>query len=68
MRGFYFDFEAQAPGPLLGTSAELVAAIRDADGVAKRYADAYASFRATFCDLDDGKAAQRVIDRMYELS
>ncbi|MFC5906952.1 bifunctional glycosyltransferase/CDP-glycerol:glycerophosphate glycerophosphotransferase [Streptacidiphilus monticola] len=68
LRGFYFDFEAQAPGPLLGTSAELVAAIRDADGVAKRYADAYASFRATFCDLDDGKAAQRVIDRMYELS
>src|SRR5213075_1098861 len=31
LRGFYFDFEAEAPGPLLSTSAEIVAAVREAD-------------------------------------
>ena len=33
LRGFYFDFEATAPGPLLATSEELVAALRDLDPV-----------------------------------
>ena len=29
LRGFYFDFEAEAPGPLLATSDEVVSAIGD---------------------------------------
>ena len=28
LRGFYFDFEAEAPGPLLATSDEVLAAVR----------------------------------------
>jgi CDP-glycerol glycerophosphotransferase len=28
VRGFYFDFDAEAPGPLLGTSREVVEALR----------------------------------------
>jgi len=67
LRGFYFDFEAKAPGPLLGSSDELIAAIRDVDSVQEQYRDAYDAFRADFCDLDDGDAAGRVIDRMIEL-
>ena len=34
LRGFYFDFEAEAPGPLLATSDEVIAAVRDVDAVA----------------------------------
>jgi CDP-glycerol glycerophosphotransferase len=68
LRGFYFDFEAQAPGPLLGTSAELVEAIRDVDRVAADYAEPYAAFRRDFCDFDDGKASARVIERMFALA
>lgn len=67
LRGFYFDFEAKAPGPLLGSSDELIAAIRDIDAVQETYRGAYDAFRADFCDLDDGGAAGRVIDRMLEL-
>jgi len=61
-RGLSFDFPAYAPGPLLGTSDELIAALGDLDGVAARYADAHARFRATFSALDDGNAAARVVD------
>jgi CDP-glycerol glycerophosphotransferase len=65
LRGFYFDFEAEAPGPLLATSAEVIAAIKDIDAVAASYRDAYQQFAARFCPLDDGKASARVCDRLF---
>jgi CDP-glycerol glycerophosphotransferase len=63
-RGFYFDFEPLAPGPLLATSPELMDAIADLDAVAERYAERYAAFRQRFCHLEDGHATQRVADRI----
>ena len=65
IRGFYFDFEAQAPGPLLATSDEVVAALAGIDSVAARYQRAAAAFAARFCPLDDGKAAARACDRIF---
>ncbi|MEU9376222.1 bifunctional glycosyltransferase family 2 protein/CDP-glycerol:glycerophosphate glycerophosphotransferase [Streptomyces sp. NPDC048255] len=64
LRGFNFDLEEKAPGPLLADSASLIAAVRDADAVGEQYAEARAAFRAEFCDLDDGEATKRVVDRM----
>lgn len=64
LRGFYFDFVERAPGPLLPTSDELIAALRDVDAMSAPYERAYDDFRAEFCDLDDGQAARRVVDRM----
>ncbi|MET7362629.1 bifunctional glycosyltransferase family 2 protein/CDP-glycerol:glycerophosphate glycerophosphotransferase [Streptomyces sp. NPDC005562] len=64
LRGFYFDFEKRAPGPLVPTSDDLIRALRDLDTVSEPYARAYEEFRAEFCDLDDGEAARRVVDRM----
>ncbi len=60
LRGFYFDFEAAAPGPLVRTTAELVAAL--GDGSAAKYADAVSDFRKRFCPNDDGAAGDRVLD------
>jgi CDP-glycerol glycerophosphotransferase len=67
LRGFYFDFEAEAPGPLLATSDEIIEAIRDVDAVAARYQDTYQAFAARACDLDDGSATRRVVDRMLSI-
>jgi CDP-glycerol glycerophosphotransferase len=64
LRGFYFDFEPEAPGPLLATSDEVIAAIGDIDTVAATHAAAYEAFAAKFCPLDDGKAGARVCDRL----
>lgn len=64
LRGFTFDLEEKAPGPLLRDSESLIAAVRDADAVGARFAGAREAFRAEFCDLDDGHAAERVVDRM----
>jgi CDP-glycerol glycerophosphotransferase len=65
IRGFYVPFEETVPGPLLRTSDEVGEALRDLDAVRARYADRYAQFTSTFCELDDGGAAGRVIDRVF---
>ncbi|MBC9718174.1 CDP-glycerol glycerophosphotransferase family protein [Streptomyces sp. TRM66268-LWL] len=64
LRGFYFDFVAQAPGPLLRTGEEVVAALRGLPATAAAHQEAYDRFRETFCDLDDGTAAAQVVDAM----
>uniref|UniRef100_A0AAU2JK26 Bifunctional glycosyltransferase family 2 protein/CDP-glycerol:glycerophosphate glycerophosphotransferase n=1 Tax=Streptomyces sp. NBC_00049 TaxID=2903617 RepID=A0AAU2JK26_9ACTN len=68
LRGFNFDLEAKAPGPLLADSASLIEAVRDVDAVGERYAQARAAFRDEFCDLDDGRATERVVDRMLAMA
>lgn len=68
LRGFYFDFEGQAPGPLVQTSDELIDALGDIERIHGSYQEKYREFRNMFCDLDDGSAAERVITRMLELA
>jgi CDP-glycerol glycerophosphotransferase len=65
LRGFYFDLEADAPGPLCRDMDELMSALTDLEGIRRSYADAYARFRERFCYLDDGHAAARVVDRVF---
>jgi CDP-glycerol glycerophosphotransferase len=65
LRGFYVDFEAEVPGPLLETSSEVIAALADLDSVAGKYASQYERFVATYCPLDDGTAGARVCDRVF---
>ncbi|TKJ35177.1 CDP-glycerol glycerophosphotransferase family protein [Blastococcus sp. CCUG 61487] len=62
LRGFYFDLAEVAPGPLVGTSEELVAAIADIDRISEQYAGRYAQFQETFTHLEDGAATRRVLD------
>lgn len=72
-RGFTFDFEQAAPGPLLTTRGGVVTHARDlqAQGAAApwvtAYAGPYAVWRARFTPHDDGNAAARVVDRLEAL-
>ncbi|MEU0489538.1 CDP-glycerol glycerophosphotransferase family protein [Nocardiopsis sp. NPDC006139] len=65
LRGFYFDFEETAPGPLLMESDQVIEALRGIDDVARDSARAYRAFVERFCPLDDGGAARRVVDRVF---
>jgi len=62
LRGFYFDFEAEAPGPLLTHTTEVVDALADLDLVTARHATRYEAFRERFASLEDGRAAARFVD------
>jgi CDP-glycerol glycerophosphotransferase len=62
LRGFYFDLEDEAPGPLVETTAELIAVLRDIDTTRTQYAERYARFRERYCHLEDGHATDRVLE------
>jgi CDP-glycerol glycerophosphotransferase len=66
LRGFYFDLAERAPGPLVTTQDELVAALLD-DSVAGSFAPRYAAWQRQFNSRDDGRAAERVVSRILDL-
>ena len=66
LRGFYFNFEEEAPGPLLSDTRAVIDALNDLDGVNERHADAYERFYERFCSLEDGNASSRVIDAFFD--
>ena len=61
VRGFYFDFVPDAPGPVVETLPELIDALSGLEGVQARYRDRYDRFREQFCHLEDGHATDRVL-------
>jgi CDP-glycerol glycerophosphotransferase len=61
-RGWLFDYEPTAPGPLVSTTAEVVAALRDLPALSARYAEARARFHQDYLDLEDGRASARLVD------
>jgi CDP-glycerol glycerophosphotransferase len=65
LRGFYFDLEEEAPGPLIDNAADLVDALLDLDEVRTRFENRYERFHRRFCHLEDGHAAERVVDAVF---
>lgn len=65
LRGFYLDLESQAPGPMVRDNDELIAALKDIDGVRARYAERLHEFRDTYAPRDDGGASDRVLDAAF---
>lgn len=68
VRGFYLDPVKDLPGPHCETTAEVVEAVQVLDRYFDEYGDEYAAFQRKFCPLEDGKAAQRLADKVWELS
>ncbi|MBX6166951.1 MAG: bifunctional glycosyltransferase family 2 protein/CDP-glycerol:glycerophosphate glycerophosphotransferase [Thermobispora bispora] len=62
VRGFYFDFEAEAPGPVLRAADDVLDVLRHGD--LGRFAARYERFARTYCPWDDGHASARVVARM----
>ena len=65
LRGLYFDFEENAPGPLIKTEAALFDIIANIEEESKKYSDKYERFREEFCALEDGNASSRVIEKVF---
>ncbi len=66
LRGFYLDVEKDLPGPLLLTNDEVVDAIKNIDKITEQYKEKYDIFYDRFCCIDDGNAAKRVVEAVFE--
>lgn len=66
LRGFYIDIENDAPGPIVQTEADLFAAIHELKDTDIRSHPQFNAFRNKFSSLEDGHAAQRVVEAFLE--
>jgi CDP-glycerol glycerophosphotransferase len=64
-RGFYFDFAAEAPGPICSTTGQVLEALLRLPEVSREYAGKYAAWQAKFNAHEDGKAAERVVSAIF---
>lgn len=61
-RGFYFDFEKLAPGPIIRDSSELGNLLENLESLQKEYRERYLAWQQKFNALEDGGASARVLD------
>lgn len=61
VRGFYFDFESSAPGPIFKSSNSVVDFLRSGTEFSVDTTERYINFRETYAGTDDGKASSRVV-------
>lgn len=65
LRGFYFSYSKEMPGPISTTTEELIDDIRNYDPA--EYEERYERFVQKYNAIDDGNAASRVLDLIREL-
>lgn len=66
LRGFYFDFEKEAPGPLIKTNAGLIEAIKNIANVQEAYSDKYQAFYNRFCTFEKGIASKTIVEKFFK--
>ena len=64
-RGFLYPFEDTAPGPLVETTEEVVAALRDLPALAADWHERIVAFNAAYQPTADGRAAERVVAEFF---
>ncbi|MFD0368348.1 CDP-glycerol glycerophosphotransferase family protein [Streptomyces sp. NPDC127114] len=64
-RGTYFDITVDSPGLTVQTEAELLEVFTSGRWNGPESDAARAEFRRTFCEFDDGRAAERVVRKVF---
>ena len=65
LRGFYLDFEKDAPGPICMSENELFDSLEQIEQVKEDYHHKYIEAKKRFCYLDDGVAASRIVEKVF---
>ena len=64
LRGFYFDFEEKAPGPLARTTEEVIHYIKNITPDSYLN-EQYEEFYSKFCYLESGESSRRVVEEVF---
>lgn len=60
LRGFYFDLQIEAPGPISQTTSEVIRDIKEYN--VEEYKERYAKFIEKYNPWDDGNASKKVVE------
>lgn len=68
LRGFYFDFEQEAPGPISETTEQLIGDLSDCfeNGNSSASAEKYEAFRKKYNMYEDGHASEKIAKLLME--
>lgn len=66
LRGFYFDLEKEAPGPLVKTTDGLIKEIIKNEKYGFTPSQKTERFYEEFCSLENGSASKRVVEHVFE--
>jgi CDP-glycerol glycerophosphotransferase len=66
IRGFYMEFEEEAPGPFVYNTEEIIESIENIEKVKLDYQDKYKAFLEKYCYLEDGQASKRIVDHVFK--
>ena len=62
LRGFYFDFLKEAPGPISKTTDQLIKDIKSYDKA--QWIQKYEKFSEKYNSADDGRASQKIVEKI----
>lgn len=65
VRGFYMDFEIEAPGPLIKNTEEIIDKIQQIDKMQNEYKNKYEQFYENYCYNETGESASRVVKKVF---
>ncbi len=65
VRGTYFNLLEEPPGVVATSQAELIRLLGSDEHGGPEAAERRAAFRRRFCEFDDGRAAERVVRRVF---
>lgn len=65
LRGFYIDFEENAPGPLVRTSESLINEIKDLQENSFNLPESFTEFHKEYCYLENGNSSRRVVETFF---
>lgn len=65
IRGFYMDFENEAPGPFVFNTDDIIQVLHKLPAIEENYAQKYQLFKEKFCGLEDGNAANRIVNKFF---
>ena len=68
LRGFYMDVEEELPGPMLFDTDEIIHAVQNIEEVQEKYKEKYECFCDKYCAWEDGRATEKVVNEVFDLS
>lgn len=66
VRGFYFNLEESAPGPLAKTTEQLITQLKEMEKNQFQMSENFDAFHRKYCYLEDGYATERVKKTLFK--
>ncbi len=67
LRGFYFNYEKEVPGPIVKNTEAVIEEINKIDSDLNNYSCSDKGFVQKYCSLEDGNSSKRVVEKIFNL-